>query len=736
MSAAKLAEFFAGFPSGHGTHGEPVQRESDGKWEIKTSARWRREPVTLDLWQQHVAGTRPLGVGPTREDGTCSWGSIDVDDYAMSAVDLIRAIERHELPLVSCRSKSGGLHLFLFVQSPVPAAEMRAALAHQASRLGLNGAEVFPKQTALAPGGCPAWLVMPYFGSTYGGKIHPQECLRPTGGALTMDEFVRQIDASQCSPEKFLALLDGSQIIARPSRAASPTDEPAIFDEAFDALCTIPASLSYNEWRNVTYAFAAATRGDARAFPAWDAWCRTCPEKYEGVKQREYWRDFSKPGLITKATLFRTAMDDYGWNPREYWDSFDEEFIEWQRGQPYGSRKELEAMILEAAERGGRDTGNAMVDKAAALAWVEEKVAPKPNGEMKFETADLRQHEDGPGPAPKNEKFFKDDELRQRTREAPRAVLFKSAADLQHMRFADLKYIVPGLIVEGLTLFAGRPKIGKSWLVDDICIAVTTGGTCLGVKCEKGDVLLLALEDNDRRLQRRLTKLLGANKTGWPANLRYATQFPNTGAQEFWLDAELKNNPGIRLVVIDTWKRYRTAKNAKQADYDQDYDALVKVQELASRHGVSIIVVHHTRKAKGDEVIDEISGTNGLAGAADAWMVIRGTPAGKVLSGSGRDIEEFEKAVSFDKETCRWKMLGDPEEVRMGDTKRKILDVLRAARCPMGPREIALATGIDENTVKQSLIGLVMNDKVSKVRRGKYMVNNHDTSQEYADSLI
>jgi RecA-family ATPase len=85
----------------------------------------------------------------------------------------------------------------------------------------------------------------------------------------------------------------------------------------------------------------------------------------------------------------------------------------------------------------------------------------------------------------------------------------------------------------------------------------------------------------------------------------------------------LSNNPGIRLVVVDTWKRYRTAKNIKQGDYDQDYDALAKVQAVASRQVVSIIVVHHTRKAKGDEVIDEISGTNGLAGAADAWMVIK-----------------------------------------------------------------------------------------------------------------
>jgi AAA domain/Primase C terminal 2 (PriCT-2) len=313
------------------------------------------------------------------------------------------------------------------------------------------------------------------------------------------------------------------------SRATSPTDGPADFGEAVDALYAIPASSSYPKWRDVSFAFADAARDDAQAYQVWDRWCRTCAQKYDGAKQPEYWRSFSKPGAITKATLFHIAME-HGWDAREYLDRIEAEFIQGQiEAHAYSSTEEGRAeiisfldVIMGEAARGGKD--EAMVDDAAAA---------KPNGSTKFETEELRrQHEEelrrhGNGPksrreAPKNEKFFKDDEPRQRKREAP-PPLFKSAADLQHKRFADLKYIVPGLVVEGLTLFAGRPKIGKSWLVVDVAIAVATGGTCLGVKCEKGDVLLLTLEDNDRRLQRRLTKLLGANKADWPGNLRYTT---------------------------------------------------------------------------------------------------------------------------------------------------------------------------------------------------------------------
>lgn len=84
-----------------------------------------------------------------------------------------------------------------------------------------------------------------------------------------------------------------------------------------------------------------------------------------------------------------------------------------------------------------------------------------------------------------------------------------SAADLRHMQFPPIKYVVPGYIVEGLSLLAGRPKKGKSWLLLHAAIAVARGGVTLGdVQCVQGDVFYAALEDNKRRLQSRMTKLL------------------------------------------------------------------------------------------------------------------------------------------------------------------------------------------------------------------------------------
>src|SRR5205823_3164565 len=114
-----------------GTHSVP---DREGlKWSIKSTARTLREPVTVELWRQHLAGERPLGVVPIRADGTCVWSSIDVDQYDTDLTAIVGKVERAKLPLVSCVSKSGGLHLFRFYASPTPAADAIGELRSMAA---------------------------------------------------------------------------------------------------------------------------------------------------------------------------------------------------------------------------------------------------------------------------------------------------------------------------------------------------------------------------------------------------------------------------------------------------------------------------------------------------------------------------------------------------------------------------------------------------------------------------
>ena len=199
-------DLFTGFSGAHGTHGVPEQDPDSVKWNIKRSARTPREPVTLDLWKQHIAGTRPLGVIPIREDNSCSWGSIDIDDYETDILTIVATVERMNLPLVPCRSKSGGLHLFLFTTEPVPAAAIQRYLKEIAAQLGWANSEIFPKQTEIFVdrGDLGNWMVMPYFGGDFDGKLYMQRGLKKTGGEQEIEEFLAFAQKMRVTPDQLV----------------------------------------------------------------------------------------------------------------------------------------------------------------------------------------------------------------------------------------------------------------------------------------------------------------------------------------------------------------------------------------------------------------------------------------------------------------------------------------------------------------------------------------------------
>jgi RecA-family ATPase len=190
------------------------------------------------------------------------------------------------------------------------------------------------------------------------------------------------------------------------------------------------------------------------------------------------------------------------------------------------------------------------------------------------------------------------------------------------MTFPPIKYVVPGILVEGLTLFAGKPKIGKSWLLLHAAIAVARSGFTLGdIKCIEGDVLYCALEDNLRRLQSRMTKLLRMQP--WPKRLEFRCEMPRL--TEGGLDVIktwIKNAKHPRLIIIDILARVRSAKKKDQQQYDADYDCVVELRKLANEHGIAVVVVHHQRKMDADDPFDTISGTLGLTGVPDSVLVL------------------------------------------------------------------------------------------------------------------
>jgi hypothetical protein len=296
-----------------------------------------------------------------------------------------------------------------------------------------------------------------------------------------------------------------------------------------------------------------------------------------------------------------------------------------------------------------------------------------------------------------------------------------SAQALGAMQFEPIKYVVPGIIVEGLTLLAGKPKIGKSWLLLHAAIAVARGGVTLGeIQCAEGDVLYCALEDNMHRLQSRMAMLLGGAE-GWPARLFFRCEMPRLaegGLEQLrdWIKAA--NHP--RLVIIDTLAMVRAPKGRDESSYDADYGAVKELRDMANEHNVAVVIVHHLRKAAADDAFDTVSGTLGLTGAPDSILVIKYEYAGVVLYGRGRDLIELEKALSFNKDACKWTIKGDATEVRRSTERGVILAALDGAAEALGPRQIAEVSGMKAANVRFLLNKLLNDGEIVKASYGKY----------------
>jgi hypothetical protein len=302
-----------------------------------------------------------------------------------------------------------------------------------------------------------------------------------------------------------------------------------------------------------------------------------------------------------------------------------------------------------------------------------------------------------------------------------RRVVGITAAELDAKHFEPINWIVPDILAEGFSLLAGRVKLGKSWMAMDWAAGVAYGAFTMGkIACEGGDVLHLALEDNERRLQRRLKMLLG--DTPKPERLEFNCRWPRLdegGLEEIEAWIETVEQP--RLIVIDVLKMIRRAPRNSEGAYDYDYASVEPLRELAGKHRLAVVGIHHLNKRyEGDDPFDLVSGSNGLAACADATLILNRDSNGCTLYGRGRDTEEFEKAVKFNPTTGEWTILGDADEVRRSDERRNIIQALKASSEPMGPSEIAAATGMAVNNVKQLLLKMAKSGEVEKEGYGRY----------------
>lgn len=191
----ELNRIFQGNNRGHGEFVIKAQKGPKATGQAKTVG----TPPSEELWNKHLNGDIGLGVVPITENSTCSWGAVDIDEY--EGLDLEDWSFKIPAPFVLCRSKSGGAHVYLFTQTPVPAPMLRKKLALLARAIGHTNAEIFPKQDQLNETDIGNWINMPYFA----GEMTTRYCLKG-GIALSIEEFISHVGECALSMQQLVDL--------------------------------------------------------------------------------------------------------------------------------------------------------------------------------------------------------------------------------------------------------------------------------------------------------------------------------------------------------------------------------------------------------------------------------------------------------------------------------------------------------------------------------------------------
>jgi predicted transcriptional regulator len=299
-----------------------------------------------------------------------------------------------------------------------------------------------------------------------------------------------------------------------------------------------------------------------------------------------------------------------------------------------------------------------------------------------------------------------------------------SSVEIVAAKYKAPKYIVDHLICAGMTTLNGAPKSGKSWAAIAIGHAVAVGNVLFGAYKvpNQGAVLYCAFEDTPRRIQSRLAIM----KLKPSTNLSFAFAKDLKQGEDgcSMLERWCEENPKAKLIIIDTLQKFRAPSTGRQNAYEADYAAMGAIKNIADRYGLAILLIHHLRKAKSEDVFDQVSGSMAITGAADTNIVlIRERSKNEAfLHITGRDIEEQEIAMRFD--SGIWTVLGDAQSYRLSAAQQVVIDAITMHGGPATPTQIAKLAGRKVTAMSRLLLRMVEKGLLKWSEGGLYSLND------------
>jgi hypothetical protein len=306
---------------------------------------------------------------------------------------------------------------------------------------------------------------------------------------------------------------------------------------------------------------------------------------------------------------------------------------------------------------------------------------------------------------------------------------------LENQVFAELEWTIPGIIPEGSTLLVGPPKAGKSWLVLGLALAVSSGTEALGCipTLHPRPVLVLALEDGHRRFQSRCRVIQGSGSK-IPSLLSVITDVKPTDLLDEIEDFLYHHDDEKPMIVLDTLGKVLPPSVAGESAYQRDYRIGSSIKQLTDKYpGSSFVSIHHDRKAESTDFVDAVSGTHGLAGAADTIILLERDrqSADGILHVTGRDVNEAEYSIISD--GGRWELNGTSLEdastastiqhskAGVGDRSQQIVDFIASKSPAAKLGDIKREFG---EQAKVNLSRLEKKNRIIRVGVGEYALPN------------
>lgn len=240
------------------------------------------------------------------------------------------------------------------------------------------------------------------------------------------------------------------------------------------------------------------------------------------------------------------------------------------------------------------------------------------------------------------------------------------------MDIAPIEWIVKQILPVGLALLGAPSKYYKSYMALGLCYSICGGKKFLDFDSNKSACLYLDLESTKRRPKNRLDQIASPFEDK-PDNLYIITAEDDVGrigeGFERQIESQLEQHPDIKLIVVDVFQMIRPPAKRNQTGYDRDYDDLRVLKQIADKHSISVMLIHHTRKMKDpSDVFNEFSGSTGVMGALDcAWAITKDDRYSDegTLHITGRDMESQKLKIRFNKKTFRWEYIGTEADVAL-----------------------------------------------------------------------